>query len=150
MLQEPCMSFVLKDVVCSQCNNSRDLDLCRDPDLQVSCLLETASSAYPMLSRAFCKGKDLVCVPVHVLLLLTSPRLSGPHSWPACMHPQACIFQSARHCAQCKTELALLESMVRMCAAVLLLFHVSTCSYGCSTSLALVLKRLLHCRKLLQ
>lgn len=45
------MSFVLKDVVCSQCNNSRDLDLCRDPDLQVSCLLETASSAYPMLSR---------------------------------------------------------------------------------------------------
>ena len=51
MPQEPCMSFVLKDVVCSQCNNSRDLDLCRDPDLQVRCLPDIALSTSPMLSR---------------------------------------------------------------------------------------------------
>jgi hypothetical protein len=34
--QEPCRSFVLRDVICSYCNYCTDLDLCRDPALQVS------------------------------------------------------------------------------------------------------------------
>ena len=29
----PCMTFVLSDVICSYCNQCRDLDLCRDPEL---------------------------------------------------------------------------------------------------------------------
>lgn len=32
---EPCMSFMLRDVICTSCNDCRDLDLCRDPHLQV-------------------------------------------------------------------------------------------------------------------
>ncbi len=35
--KEPCMSYVLRDVICPSCNDCRDLDLCRDPHLQVSC-----------------------------------------------------------------------------------------------------------------
>merc|ERR1740130_1654332 len=31
--QNPCLTFVLPDVICSFCNNRRDLDLCRDPGL---------------------------------------------------------------------------------------------------------------------
>jgi len=31
----PCLTFVLPDVICSYCNQCRDLDLCRDPDLVV-------------------------------------------------------------------------------------------------------------------
>lgn len=34
-LQEPCRSFVLRDVICAYCNACTDLDLCRDPNLQV-------------------------------------------------------------------------------------------------------------------
>ena len=30
------MSFVLRDVICPSCNDCRDLDLCRDPHLQVA------------------------------------------------------------------------------------------------------------------
>ena len=30
---EPCVSFTLRDVICSACSDCRDLDLCRDPDL---------------------------------------------------------------------------------------------------------------------
>lgn len=33
--QEPCRSFVLRDVICTYCNACTDLDLCRDPNLQV-------------------------------------------------------------------------------------------------------------------
>jgi DNA polymerase epsilon subunit 1 len=29
----PCLTFVLPDVICSYCNQCRDLDLCRDPEL---------------------------------------------------------------------------------------------------------------------
>lgn len=29
------MSYVLRDVICPSCNDCRDLDLCRDPHLQV-------------------------------------------------------------------------------------------------------------------
>lgn len=32
--REPCMSFRLPDVICGYCNDCRDLDLCRDPELQ--------------------------------------------------------------------------------------------------------------------
>ena len=35
VVQEPCMSYVLRDVICPSCNDCRDLDLCRDPHLQV-------------------------------------------------------------------------------------------------------------------
>lgn len=31
--KEPCISFVLRDAICSFCNDCRDLDLCRDADL---------------------------------------------------------------------------------------------------------------------
>ncbi|WIA29248.1 hypothetical protein OEZ86_011756 [Tetradesmus obliquus] len=31
---DPCMSFRLHDIICSQCNDCRELDLCRDPALQ--------------------------------------------------------------------------------------------------------------------
>jgi len=34
--REPCMSFRLPDVICGYCNDCRDLDLCRDPELQGS------------------------------------------------------------------------------------------------------------------
>lgn len=34
-LQEPCRSFVLRDIICAYCNFCTDLDLCRDPALQV-------------------------------------------------------------------------------------------------------------------
>lgn len=29
----PCLTFVLPDVICTFCNQCRDLDLCRDPEL---------------------------------------------------------------------------------------------------------------------
>ncbi|CAL8464190.1 g3725 [Coccomyxa elongata] len=32
--REPCRSFVLRNVICSYCNDCTDLDLCRDPALQ--------------------------------------------------------------------------------------------------------------------
>ena len=35
-VQEPCRSYVLRDVICVYCNHCTDLDLCRDPALQVS------------------------------------------------------------------------------------------------------------------
>lgn len=31
--KNPCLTYVLPDVICSFCNQCRDLDLCRDPDL---------------------------------------------------------------------------------------------------------------------
>lgn len=31
--QDPCRSFVLRDVICEYCNDCRELDLCRDPRL---------------------------------------------------------------------------------------------------------------------
>ena len=34
-VQEPCRSYVLRDVICVYCNHCTDLDLCRDPALQV-------------------------------------------------------------------------------------------------------------------
>ena len=43
------MSFVLRDVICPSCNDCRDLDLCRDPQLQVhrwNCA--ACSSAYDL------------------------------------------------------------------------------------------------------
>ncbi|CAM9984216.1 unnamed protein product, partial [Choristocarpus tenellus] len=33
VFSDPCLSFVLPDVICSFCNLYRDLDLCRDPGL---------------------------------------------------------------------------------------------------------------------
>ena len=30
---EPCVSYTLRDVICTACSDCRDLDLCRDPDL---------------------------------------------------------------------------------------------------------------------
>ena len=36
-MQEPCRSYVLRDVICMFCNHCTDLDLCRDPALQVRC-----------------------------------------------------------------------------------------------------------------
>lgn len=32
--RDPCVSFVLPDVLCTYCNNCRDLDICRDPQIQ--------------------------------------------------------------------------------------------------------------------
>ncbi|KAK3232982.1 hypothetical protein CYMTET_56694, partial [Cymbomonas tetramitiformis] len=32
--RDPCLSFTLQDVICTYCNDCRDLDLCRDPDIQ--------------------------------------------------------------------------------------------------------------------
>lgn len=32
--KDPCVSYVLKDVICSYCNDCRDLDVCRDVGLQ--------------------------------------------------------------------------------------------------------------------
>lgn len=42
--QEPCRSFVLRNVICSYCNDCTDLDLCRDPMLQ-------ARSSHPFLTH---------------------------------------------------------------------------------------------------
>jgi len=36
------MTFVLPDVICEFCNQSKDLDLCRDPDLKIGADGETA------------------------------------------------------------------------------------------------------------
>jgi DNA polymerase epsilon subunit 1 len=33
IFQDPCLSFVLPEVICEMCNNCRDLDLCRDPHI---------------------------------------------------------------------------------------------------------------------
>ena len=41
--QEPCRSFVLRDIICTYCNFCTDLDLCRDPALQVLPLQLTKS-----------------------------------------------------------------------------------------------------------
>ncbi len=35
LVQEPCLTWVLRDVVCDACSACRDLDLARDPNLQV-------------------------------------------------------------------------------------------------------------------
>jgi hypothetical protein len=34
--RDPCLSFILPDIICSRCNYCRDLDLCRDPELRDS------------------------------------------------------------------------------------------------------------------
>ncbi len=34
LLQDPCATWVLPDLICASCNSCRDLDLCRDPSLQ--------------------------------------------------------------------------------------------------------------------
>jgi DNA polymerase epsilon subunit 1 len=31
--RDPCLSYVLPEVICKHCNNVRNLDLCRDPYL---------------------------------------------------------------------------------------------------------------------
>lgn len=56
VLQEPCMSYVLRDVICPSCNDCRDLDLCRDPHLQVCYQL---------------------CVRVQIVITCTSPVAQG-------------------------------------------------------------------------
>ena len=33
IFKDPCLSFVLPEVICNKCSNCRDLDLCRDPYL---------------------------------------------------------------------------------------------------------------------
>lgn len=33
--RDPCLSFVLRDVICSYCNDCCDLDICRNADIQV-------------------------------------------------------------------------------------------------------------------
>jgi len=33
---DPCLSYVLPEVICNNCNHIRDLDLCRDPYLTQS------------------------------------------------------------------------------------------------------------------
>lgn len=33
--KEPCLSFVLRNVICSYCNDCCDLDICRNADIQV-------------------------------------------------------------------------------------------------------------------
>ena len=52
--QEPCRSFVLRDVICAYCNACTDLDLCRDPNLQVQ-IADTEPHAHAQYhSRAQC------------------------------------------------------------------------------------------------
>ena len=29
--KDPCISFILPEVICKQCNHCRDIDLCKDP-----------------------------------------------------------------------------------------------------------------------
>ena len=36
MFKDPCLSYVLPEVICKSCNHIRDLDLCRDPHLSQS------------------------------------------------------------------------------------------------------------------
>ncbi|GBF92637.1 hypothetical protein Rsub_05251 [Raphidocelis subcapitata] len=45
--REPCMSFRLPDVICGYCNDCRDLDLCRDPELQAGQRWACAACAQP-------------------------------------------------------------------------------------------------------
>ena len=32
--KDPCISFILPEVICKQCNHCRDIDLCKDPHVQ--------------------------------------------------------------------------------------------------------------------
>ena len=34
IFKDPCLSFVLAEVICKKCSNCRDVDLCRDPYLE--------------------------------------------------------------------------------------------------------------------
>lgn len=34
--RDPCLTYVLPEMICKQCNHIRDLDLCRDPHLNQS------------------------------------------------------------------------------------------------------------------
>lgn len=70
-LQEPCRSFVLRNVVCSYCNDCIDLDLCRDPALQ----------ARPSFSRHNNRPKDSLATSQH--LLCAAAGMHGKHP-PAC------------------------------------------------------------------
>ena len=36
MFKDPCLSYVLPELICKSCNHIRDLDLCRDPHLNQS------------------------------------------------------------------------------------------------------------------
>ena len=31
--KDPCISFILPEVICKQCNHCRDIDLCKDPNV---------------------------------------------------------------------------------------------------------------------
>jgi DNA polymerase epsilon subunit 1 len=47
--RDPCVSYVLKDVICTYCNDCRDLDLCRDVALQErqwQCAMPTCQQPY--------------------------------------------------------------------------------------------------------
>ena len=45
-LQDPCRSWVLRDVICTSCHACRDLDLCRDPGIQVCAAAESDVTAF--------------------------------------------------------------------------------------------------------
>ncbi len=52
--RDPCISFVLPEVICKQCNHCRDLDLCKDPHVA-----EAATGAGGALAPAWtCAGAD--------------------------------------------------------------------------------------------
>lgn len=47
--KDPCLSFVLPEVICKQCNHCRDIDLCKDP------FVTTDSNSVPVF---VCSGAD--------------------------------------------------------------------------------------------
>ena len=115
------MSFVLRDVICTNCNDCRDLDLCRDPHLQVrmgihntarclhACCLHITESAMGMCVCASVLSS--VCTSDGQLSLSSSPvdycKFNGQ------MHMVATTLETAQQLWQACFSLVLGQSLAR-------------------------------------
>ena len=67
------MTYVIRDVICPHCNACRDLDLCRDPDLQVH------AAPFNGAFRAQWWGPPCFAQPICLILSSQTKGLAGYH-----------------------------------------------------------------------
>ena len=89
ILQEPCRSYVLRDVICSFCSACCDLDLCRDTSLQVLCWL------------AMQNCKNCPCRTQHTTVAVETVSADCVTCWPSASGWSSCLeWKSLRVPAQ--------------------------------------------------
>ena len=71
--KDPCISYVLPEVICKQCNHCRDIDICKDP------FVSTDSSGYPVFvcASADCRTPYDMADIEHLLLDAVQRKTMG-------------------------------------------------------------------------